>query len=436
MEIPTAINLSFPTLEFYRLYEPLFNPKVKKRYKIYYGGRGGSKSTMFAQALLLKAYRQKLRILCTREIQRSIRQSVHKLLAKQIEYLNLSWFYKVHDNNIIGANGSEFIFEGLYRNIDSIKSMEGVNIVWIEEGHAISENSWNTLYPTIREKDSEIWISFNPCDEDDFMYQLFVAQKHENAIVVNINYKDNPYFSEPLKSEMENDKKHNHTKYLHVWEGEPVADYESCVYRFNKDVNLVDHDMIYTKGIETIASWDFGVHPSDTAVIIYQIIPRRDEESYYQGYQINIIDEYVNNNQDAYHYRDVVNSMGYKIDRHYCDPAGKARDSSLSSWLDKLAFNKELGVEDWHFEYTSSYGVADMIDHANEVLPFVRMNRYQTPHAYNAIRKWMYRTDKDGKVIKPPKPMHDKYSHPGTSFYYMCINRFPILEDADEVKIY
>jgi hypothetical protein len=152
-------------------------------------------------------------------------------------------------------------------------------------------------------------------------------------------------------------------------------------------------------------------------------MPRSKE--YPLGVRINLVDEYVNRNKDAPHYRDVIQSKKYLINRHYCDPSGKTRDAGLSSWIDKLSFNEKTGRRDWHFEYTHAYGRAEMIDQANDYIPAVRLNRHQCPHHYAMFTRWMYRTDRDGKVIKPPVPEHDDYSHPGTEFYYFIINRFP-----------
>ncbi len=118
------------------VFKPLWSPK---RYKVYFGGRGGAKSWAFAQALLLQGSQQPMRILCTRELQGSIRESVHKLLSDTIERIGLSSFYEVTVNRIIGKNGTEFIFEGLKNNTTKIKSMENISIVWCEEAEAISE---------------------------------------------------------------------------------------------------------------------------------------------------------------------------------------------------------------------------------------------------------------------------------------------------------
>jgi phage terminase large subunit len=149
-----ASNAQFPAkLQF------LFHPQ---RYKVLYGGRGGAKSWGIARALLIQGTQRPLRILCARETQRSIGDSVHKLLSDQIEALGLGAFYAVQKSTILGANGTEFIFAGIRQNVSNIKSYEACDICWVEEAQTVSKSSWDVLIPTIRKTDSEIWVSFNP----------------------------------------------------------------------------------------------------------------------------------------------------------------------------------------------------------------------------------------------------------------------------------
>ena len=145
--------------EFPLKLQTLFQPS---RYKVLYGGRGGAKSWGVARALLIKAAQSPLRILCAREFQTSIKDSVHKLLCDQIDSLGLQSFYEITQTSIRGKNGTEFSFVGLKNNVANIKSYEGVDICWVEEAQTTSRLSWNVLIPTIRKEGSEIWISFNP----------------------------------------------------------------------------------------------------------------------------------------------------------------------------------------------------------------------------------------------------------------------------------
>ena len=174
----------------------LFEPH---RYKVAYGGRGSGKSWSYARALLIKAANEAIRVLCAREIQKSIKQSVHTLLNDQIQALGLGAFYEVLEAEIRGLNGSTFSFTGLATNtVESIKSFEGCDVVWVEEAQTVSKKSWDILIPTIRKPNSEIWVSFNPNIDTDDTYTRFVVNPPENAKVVKVNYTDNPWFQEGL----------------------------------------------------------------------------------------------------------------------------------------------------------------------------------------------------------------------------------------------
>lgn len=208
-------------LQFPRKLEILFKPK---RYKVLYGGRGGAKSWGVARALLALAGNKKLRIGCFREIQNSIKESVHKLLSDQINLMGLAGEFSITDRSITAKRtGSEFLFEGLFRNVNRIKSLEGIDIAWIEEAEKVSDESLDILIPTIRKDNSEIWVCFNTQFEDDPVYRRLVAHPPEEAYVVNINYDDNPWFPEVLKKEMESDKARDFRKYEHVWLGKPLG---------------------------------------------------------------------------------------------------------------------------------------------------------------------------------------------------------------------
>lgn len=167
----------------------LFRPR---RYKVTYGGRGAAKSWGYAMALLLMGTQRKLRILCTREIQNSIRDSVHRLLSELIARLGFGGFYSVTDKSIRALNGTEFIFAGMLHNVDSIKSMEGIDIAWVEEARNVSQASWEVLIPTIRKDDSEIWITFNPIFAEDYTYQRFVVHPPRDSVVCRMIWSDNP----------------------------------------------------------------------------------------------------------------------------------------------------------------------------------------------------------------------------------------------------
>ena len=201
----------------------LFEPY---RFKVAHGGRGGAKSWGFARALLLLAYQKPLRILCAREFQNSIQESVHRLLSEQIVELGLADHYEVLQSAIRARNGSEFSFSGIKTDPSKIKSAEGYDICWVEEAEKTSKESWNILIPTIRKPGSEIWVSFNPNLMTDATYQMFVVNPPPGAKVVAINWRDNPWFPDVLEQERLHMERTEPELYLHVWEGQclPVGD--------------------------------------------------------------------------------------------------------------------------------------------------------------------------------------------------------------------
>lgn len=192
------------------------------RYKVLKGGRGGAKSWSIARMLLVRAMQEKCVILCTREFQTSIKDSVHRLLSRQIESLGLMEFFEIQKATIIcRKTGSEFIFAGLAdKTVDSIKSLEGAKICWVEEAQTVSDRSWQLLIPTIRLEDSEIWVSFNPDDELDPTYQRFVVNAPPDALVETLNWDGNPWLPEVLKKEKDYLYSIDPETAAHVWGGE------------------------------------------------------------------------------------------------------------------------------------------------------------------------------------------------------------------------
>lgn len=197
-----------------------------KRFFIASSGRGAGKSWTFARELIARALEKEIRVGCFREVQRSMKESVHHLLADQIKNMGVDELFKVQENKILcKPTGSEFIFQGLFnmRSSESVKSLEGLNIAWVEEAQTISEESWQMLSPTIREEDSEIWCSLNPRFPDDVIYSRFLhedAEVPERTVVAKISWRDNPWFPDVLKEDMEVERRLSEAHYQHIWEGE------------------------------------------------------------------------------------------------------------------------------------------------------------------------------------------------------------------------
>jgi phage terminase large subunit len=265
-------------IEFPENFEFLFEPHT---YKVVYGGRGGMKSWQIARALLLLAWKDPLRILCAREYQTSIKESVHFLLCEQIELLGLSHFYNFTERSISGTNGSQFIFAGLKTNIQSIKSLEAINITWIEEAQCVSKTSLDFLIPTvIRIPGAELWFSFNPDQESDPVYSMFVKNTPPaNAVVVETNYLMNNYLSPEMLEEAESRRINDYDGYLHIWMGQ-------CI---QYSASRVLHGKCVSYSFEPQEDWagpyygvDFGFTDPTTLVKcwVYEKVLYVEKESY------------------------------------------------------------------------------------------------------------------------------------------------------------
>lgn len=233
------------------------------RYKVAYGGRGSGKSWSAARCLILLALKSKIRVLCTRQLQTSIKDSVHKLLSDSISEMGLSSYFDITRDSIRSNNGSEFIFKGLQNQTNEIKSIEGIDYCWVEEAQSVSNDSWDILIPTIRKEDSEIWITFNPDREEDATYQRFIINPPPNSIIKLVNYVDNPWFPEVLQREMEYDREVDYGKYEHVWLGKTIIDTDAQIYHGKFEVK----DFETPEGVTFFYGADWGFANDPTAVI-------------------------------------------------------------------------------------------------------------------------------------------------------------------------
>lgn len=231
------------------------------RYLGAYGGRGGMKSHYFAEKLIKKCEREVHRAVCIREIQKSLSQSVKALLESKIKKFNFESKFRITNTEIIPKRGGRIIFQGMQNHTaDSIKSLEGYDIAWVEEAQSLSQRSLDLLRPTIREENSEIWMSWNPrfpTDPVDVLLRGF--ELPPDAVVVRTNYNDNPYFPEVLRKEMEYDRRRNYDKYAHVWLGEYEEHSDARVFN-----NWKEEDFDTPEGVVFYfgADWGFSVDPS------------------------------------------------------------------------------------------------------------------------------------------------------------------------------
>jgi len=294
-------------IKFPKAFKELDNPY---RYKMIYGGRGKGASWTVARKLLLRGVEKKLLILCTRELQKSIKQSVHRLLSDQVDKLGLNGFYDVQGQSIKGVNGTEFIFLGTKYNPDEIKSTEGIDICWIEEAHNLTEASWDIIDPTIRKEESEIWATWNTRFKFDHLHKMFAIDKPPpESLVLYINYDQNPYFPEVLRKQMEHMKATDYEKYLNVWEGQLKQLAQGAI--FGKQIIDVkkEHRQTYIpiqKNCEVHTFSDLG-KKDQTAFWFMQAV----------GKEYRFIDYFEGRLEDVDYYTKFLKAIDYNYGTHY-----------------------------------------------------------------------------------------------------------------------
>lgn len=259
------------------VFEPLIDVDHRKRYYVAYGGRDSAKSWSFARALELLSYYDPLRILCAREIQRTIADSVHRLLHDTIKALKWEAYFEVQETRIINrVSGAEFLFAGLRdQDAHKIKSFEGVDVVWVEEAQAVTKRSWDILIPTVRAEGSEIWVSFNPDLDTDETYVRFVTSPPDDPRwIQKVTWRDNPWRSKVLDGERAKMLRERPDDYDNVYEGNPRLVVAGAIYA--KEVTAMVQGrrfrpVPYDPNLMVHTIWDLGWNDQNTIVFAQRI---------------------------------------------------------------------------------------------------------------------------------------------------------------------
>jgi phage terminase large subunit len=379
----------------------LFQPH---RYKVAYGGRGSGKSWSMARALLIKAASEPTRVLCAREIQRSIKQSVHTLLNDQIQALGLGPFYEVLETEIRGLNGSTFSFTGLATNtVESIKSFEGCDIVWVEEAQTVSKKSWDILIPTIRKPNSEIWVSFNPNIDTDDTYKRFVVETPDNAKVVKVNYTDNPWFPEVLEIERQHSLKTN-PDYANIWEGDCKAAVDGAIYsneiREAQEGNRIT-TVPYDPMLKVHVVFDLGFNDSMAIILCQRGVS-----------DIRIIKYIEDNHRTLDSFSSEIRSLNYNWGTMFLPHDGKSRD-----YKSGLSAEDIMRKQGWTVRIVPVSSIESGIKIA-------RMHFHKCYFDKSAQRLLEclknYKRSINSSTNEPGAPLHDEYSHGADAFRYMA----------------
>jgi|SRR5579875_2590832 len=388
--------------KFPKKLERLFEPS---RYKVLWGGRGAGRSWGVARALLILGTRKPIRVLCTRELQNSMRDSVHQLLSDQIDRLGLGQFYRVEKERIYGANGGQFSFEGIRNNTTKIKSYEGVDYCWVEEAVKVSKHSWGILIPTIRKEGSEIWMTFNPEFEDDYTYQRFVLDADESCIVIHTTWRDNPWFPEVLRQEMERDKIRDEDYYLNVWEGQCVQVLDGAVYA--KELRKLQREgriceVPWDKSWPVDTFWDLG-RADATAVWFAQRV----------AMQTRVLDFYSNTGEDITHYLAICQQKGYNYGTMWLPHDARAERLGSKKTIEEIV--RQAG---YRVQIVPKLSVTDGINAARIAMNECWFDQKKCADGIRGLRAYRFKVV-DGQ--RANAPLHDWASDSADAFRYLAI---------------
>jgi phage terminase large subunit len=391
----------------------LFHPK---RYKVARGGRGSGKSWSFARALLILGNQNKLRIGCFREVQKSIKDSVHKLLSDQIQALGLGQDYEVLTTEIRNKRtGTEILFSGLSdHTAESIKSFEGLDIAWIEEGQAVSARSWSILIPTLRKEDpvtgqpSEIWVSYNPDLETDETHQRFAIDPPPDCVSVLVNYNDNPWFPAVLEQERLECKRKYPKDYPNIWEGKcrPAAD--GAIYY--DEMELVQErgqilNLPYDPKLKVHVVVDLGWNDAMSIILVQKNIS-----------EIRIIEYIEDTHRKLTDYSQELKEKKYNWGKLFIPHDGyNERVESPSAYR----ILKDLGWEIPDKSELVELNIENGIKATREVFPRCYFDKAKTARLIECLKR--YRRNVPRNTNEPSTPMHDQYSHGADAFRYMAL---------------
>lgn len=397
--------MSAQDLEFPEKLAPLFEPS---RYKVLDGGRGGSKSWGIARALLIKGAETKLRIGCGREIQKSISDSVHQLLKTQIEDMGLSGHYRVFETYVEGKNGTLFTFHGLKTNVNSIKSLEGCDIFWVEEAATVSKTSWEMLIPTIRKPGSEIWVSFNPELDTDETYKRFVLNPPPDTTRITINWRDNPWFPEVLRLEMEHLKAQSEDDYLHVWEGSTKQVLDGAI--FANEIRAANTESRFCRvpvddSKPVLTFWDLG-RADCTSIWFAQ----------YVGFEFRIVDFYENRGHAIGHYLKELQKRAYLY-----GTAWLPHDAENELLASERTIKQQVEDAGYRVDIAPKTTIVDGINAARTIFSRCWFDAERCADGLNHLRRYRYDVDPDTKQYSK-SPLHDDHSHAADAFRYLALS--------------
>lgn len=378
------------------------------------------KSWGIASVLLIMGTTRPLRVLCLREVQRSIKDSVYQLLKDMIEKMDLGSHYEVLQSEIRGKNGTLFLFAGLStQTVDSIKSFEGADIAWVEEGQTVTKKSWKVLIPTIRKPGSEIWSSFNPDLDTDDTYVRFIENTPPDTLLVNINYADNLWPSKELDSERDHLKRTDFEEYENVWLGKCRAAAEGAIYKREcqtlRVVNCPPDPLLKTHTV-----WDLGFNDATAIIFVQRSLSEIRIVDYTEDNHLSIPEHVANLKEKRYNWgTDFIPWDGaeerYKLTNPQNSPEGMLRKLGRTvQALEKV--DVETGIK-----------------RARTIFPMCYFDRGNTTRLRECLKR--YRRSIPASTDEPAGPLHDEFSHGADAFRYLAMSVDRMTNDDSFKKI-
>jgi len=397
---------------------PVFNtPNL--RYRGAYGGRGSAKTRTFALMTAVHGYRVGEsggtgQILCGREFMNSLDDSSLEEVKSAIR--SVPWledYYEIGEKYIRSKDGRiTYVFAGLRRSLDALKSKAKLILAWIDEAETVSETAWRKLIPTVREHDSEIWVTWNPESKESATHKRFRQDPPDNSIIVEMNWQDNPWFPSVLDQERLEDKNKRPDIYDHVWGGDFLVHAEGAYYatemREAKDQGRIDV-VNYETSSGVITAWDLGIGDS-TAIWFAQFI----------GPEIRIIDYYESSGVGLDHYARVLQEKGYTYKEHILPHDVRVKE--LGSGKSRLETLDSLGVSP--VTIAPQLMVDDGIQAVRSMLKNCWFDAERCERGIDALRQYHREYDDNGKVWRS-RPAHDWASHGADAFRYLAVGYRP-----------
>jgi phage terminase large subunit len=361
--------------------------------------------------LLVRGRARPERILCTREIQKSIAESVHQLLKDQVMALGLEDFYEVQQHYIRGKNGTQIAFHGLSgQTATSIKSFEGTTICWVEEAQTISKRSWELLEPTIRAPGSEIWVTFNPDMDTDETYKRYVVNPPQDALVTQINWNDNPWRSAVLDAAREKMQREAPDDYAHIYGGACRPAVEGAIYY--KEVAALRssgrlHDVPYDPMLKVHIVCDLGFNDYMSMLLVQRLAS-----------EIRIIRYIEDRQRTVPSYSQELRDLKLNFGKVWIPHDGRAKTLASASNPLGASVQEQFEKLGWGVEVVENVEVDQGIRKTREVFPRVHIDKTNASDLLSRLGRYRRRVNSEGQASTP---VHDDESHGSDGFRYMAL---------------